>query len=189
MEDRWPGLLGSSVLCQDSRPPQRRCPQAYQPSHSSSPCPRQGSHCRSSCWDQSWRLVSPSQSPDQTRERPEIPKKSKQDPVIITTMEQQRSRTTSQRTVSREHILTQEQPNEAGHRWERWWLDWQRKARFFLHFKTCDGLLVKNKVKIKILAMMDLNHKVSGTMWCIELKRSSYAEKQYQDNFYCTNTK
>lgn len=34
---------------------------------------------------------------------------------------------------------------------------------------------------------MDLNHKLSGTIWCIELKRSSYAEKWYQDNFYCTN--
>lgn len=75
MEDRWPGPPGSSVQCLGSTPPQHHCPQACLPSRSSSPCPRQGFRCRSSCWDQSWRLGSPSWGLEQIRERPGIPNK------------------------------------------------------------------------------------------------------------------
>lgn len=73
-EDRWPGPLGSSVQYQGSTPPQHHCLRVCLPSRSSSPYPRQGSRCRSSCWDQLWRLGSPSWCLEQTRERPGIPK-------------------------------------------------------------------------------------------------------------------
>lgn len=75
--DRWPRPPGSSVQCQDSTRLQHRYPQVSLRSRSSSPCPRQGSRCRSNCWDQSWRFDSPSKSLEPTRERPEIPQKIK----------------------------------------------------------------------------------------------------------------
>lgn len=72
MGDRWPAPPGSSVQYQGSTLPRRRCPQVCLPSRSSSPCPRQDSRCRSSCWDQWWRLGSPSWRLELARVRPGI---------------------------------------------------------------------------------------------------------------------
>lgn len=55
-------LPESSAQCRGSRPLLRRCQWAYLQSHSSFPCFRQDSHCRSSCWAQFWRLDFPSRS-------------------------------------------------------------------------------------------------------------------------------
>ncbi len=100
-EDRWPGPPGSSVQYQGSTPPLHHCLWACLPSRSSSPCPRQGSRCRSSCWDQSWRLGSPSWSLEQTRERPGIPKKTNTTKRSLSTAEQRTSasKKTTQYTV------------------------------------------------------------------------------------------
>lgn len=128
-EDRWLGPPGSSVQCQGSTPPLHHCPQACLPSRSSSPCPRQGSRCRSSCWDQLWRLSSPSWSLEQTRERPGIPKKNKKNPppqIMTTATEKQRTIFKNRmHTVSKEHNMEWKQLKKLGHHQESCWIDLQ----------------------------------------------------------------